>query len=180
MTAANVLIVILVLLATALIFYLATRAPKKPDAEGELPPPPPDVDSLVILPSGAETNGLGTIFGKLFRQVFEQNPERVAILERMSVAIGIQDTIVEATAITMTFRERSVTIENGVIGTPDIYIEGDIETLVKLPGMARNVKNIIATEEGREILKKFFKRELKVKGLFANLGDFRNFRRLVQ
>lgn len=179
MNAASVLIIVVVLVVAAAIYFLIVRSSKKPEAEGA-PPQPVNIDALVILPSGDETNGLGTIFGKLFRQVFEQNPERLAILKRMNVAIGIQDTIIEATAITMTFRDESVTIENGVSGKPDIYVEGDIETLVTIPSMARSPMNVLFTPEGREILGKFLKKELKVQGLFGNIDGFRNFRRLIK
>ena len=139
-----------------------------------------DIDAIVILPASENTNGLGTIFGKLFRQVFEQNPERIAILESMDVAIGIQDTLVAATAITMTFRNRAITVENGVTGSPEIKIAGDITALILLPSLARKPASLVFTGDGRDMLKKVLKREIRMQGLLPNIGQFRKFRRLIK
>ncbi|MEW5946732.1 MAG: hypothetical protein AB1742_11085 [bacterium] len=171
---------IVIAAAAALVILAAVIALARGRKAQPAPLTPERIDALVALPAGDGTNGLGVVFAKLFRQVFEQNPERLPILERMNVVIGIQDTIVQSTAITMTFRNRSVTIENGVRGKPDVCIEGDIETLVTLPALMRSPAGLFLKPEGRNALRRFARGELKIRGLLSNTGSFRSFRRLIR
>ena len=170
-----IIFIIAVIIILYILIKIVGKKTSKPSTESI-----PNVSELVILPAGYETNGLGMIFGKLFRQILEKEPERMEILKKMNAAIGVQDTTDEKTAVTMTFKDCRIIVENGIIGSPDIYIAGDLHTLVALPSVGQGMRKIFLTPEGRRILRRFINGELRIRGVLSHLSDFRRYRQLVK
>jgi hypothetical protein len=73
-----------------------------------------------------------------------------------------------------------ITVRNGIIGTPEVVVEADAETLVGLSSVPLRLGlPDISTKEGREVNRKILNGRLKVKGLFLHPGKLARLNRLL-
>jgi hypothetical protein len=114
-----------------------------------------------------EPNGLAAMVGGIIAGNLAAHPERETLLsKRATFAINASDVGV---AVSVRLLPGTVTIRNGVIGKPNVVIESDSETLVGLSNvpLAFGLPNV-RTKEGRDLIRKLLRRQLRVKGLFAH------------
>jgi hypothetical protein len=114
-----------------------------------------------------QPNGLATMLGVIIGGNLAAHPERETLLsKRATFAIRASDVGVAASVRLLPV---AVTVRNGLVGTPNIVIETDSETLVGLANVPlRFGLPDITRKEGRDLIRKLLGRQLKVKGMFAH------------
>jgi hypothetical protein len=114
-----------------------------------------------------EPNGLATMLGGIIEGNLAAHPQREALLsKRGTFAISASDVGASAS---IRLLPAVVTVRNGIIGTPNIIVEADSETLVGLSNVPLKFGlPDVRTGEGREFARKLIKRQLKVKGLLTH------------
>ena len=115
----------------------------------------------------AEPNGLAAMLGGILEGNLAAHPERERLLSAVSTyAIRAPDVDV---AVSIRLAPGKITVRNGIVGTPDVLVQGDSDTLVGLSSVPLKFGlPDIGTKEGREINKKLLKRQLRVKGLLLH------------
>ena len=114
-----------------------------------------------------EPNGLAAMLGGIIQGNLAAHPERGALLsKRATFAISATDV---GTAASIRLLPGVVTVRNGIIGRPNIMVEADSDTLVGMSNapMKFGMPDVRA-KEGREVIRKLLKRQLKLKGLLAH------------
>lgn len=107
----------------------------------------------------------------MLAQMLEANlesPQKLKVFNSLKARVYLYAEDAEA-GITMDFDRGRLTVYGGEEGKPDISITTDAETLLELANI--NIKLGLPyyfDETGRGVLKKLFKRELKIKGMFAH------------
>ena len=126
-----------------------------------------------------EPNGIAAMLGGLIEANLEQHPERSALLSKpMAVAITAPDAEV---SVTIRLAPGRVVVTNGIAGPPpDLHVRAPSSTLVELSSVPLKFGLPDSmTKEGREVNKKLFKGELKVKGMVTHLGGLSRFNKLL-
>ncbi len=114
-----------------------------------------------------EPNGLAAMLGGVIEGNLAGHPERETLLsKRATFAISAPDV---GAAVSIRLLPGVVTVRNGIIGKPNVVVEADSGTLVGLASVPlRFGLPDAGTKEGREVIRKLLKRQLKVKGLLAH------------
>jgi hypothetical protein len=119
-----------------------------------------------------EPSGLATMLGGLIEANLAAHPERMSLLSKLSMySISATDVGV---AVSIRLSPKRVLVRNGVVGRPHIRIETASDSLMGLSSVPLKFGlPDVATKEGREVIRKLLKGELKVRGLLlhpARLG----------
>ena len=125
-----------------------------------------------------EPNGLATMLGGLLEANLRAHPERAALLStRSTYSITAPDAGV---TVTIALAPGAVSIRNGLAGTPDLRIGTDSDNLIGLSAVPLRFGLPDAmTKPGRDVNRKLFKGELKVKGLLTHPGKLARLNKLL-
>lgn len=125
----------------------------------------------------AEPNGLAAMLGGLIEANLLQHPERERLLQRSVVGITAPDAGV---SVTIQIAPGRVALSNGLHGRPDIHVRADSDSLIELSSVPlRFGLPDAGTKEGRAVTRKLLKGELKVRGMYTNLGKVARLNRLL-
>lgn len=114
-----------------------------------------------------DPSGLALMLGGLIEGNLAAHPERKALLSPPA-SYSILATDIEV-AVTIRLSPQGVAVRNGFIGSPNVGVRTDSETLMGLSSVPlRFGLPDIATKEGREVSRKLLKRQLRVRGLLTN------------
>jgi len=126
----------------------------------------------------AEPSGLAQMLGGLIEGNLQAHPEREALVARPAhFGIRARDA-----AVDVSFRSSpgEVTVRNGIVGRPNLLIETDSDTLIGLSAVPLRFGLPDAmTKDGREVNRKLFRGELKVRGLLRHPGKLGRLNRLL-
>ena len=107
------------------------------------------------------------MLGGLVEANVEANPERRRLLSPPAI-VGIVATDASV-AMTLHLSPSRVTVSNGLVGMPPLVVRTDSETLTDLSSVPLRFGLPDPTkEEGRAVLKKLQKGELRVKGMLTH------------
>ena len=121
----------------------------------------------VQLAPGAEDVPMAGMLAEMLRGNLD-NPAKVKVFNRLKARVYIYAADAEA-GITLNFEKGRLTVYGGEEGQPDLAITTDATTLLELANI--NIKAGMPwyfDETGKSILKKLFKKELKIKGMYAH------------
>jgi hypothetical protein len=126
----------------------------------------------------AEPNGLAEMLGGLIQANLEQHLDRASLLRPAIIAITAPDAGV---AVTISVLPAKVVVRNGTgAGPAHLRVTADSSTLMELSSVPlRFGLPDSMTKEGREVNKKLFTRQLKVKGMTMHLGKLTRFNKLL-
>jgi hypothetical protein len=125
-----------------------------------------------------EPNGLAAMLGGLIEGNLEAHPDREALLAKPATySITAPDVDV---SVSIRLAPGAVTVRNGVVGTPQISIRTNSDNLMGMSSVPLKFGLPDSmTKEGREVNKKLFKGELKVKGMWTHLGALARLNKLL-
>ena len=125
-----------------------------------------------------EPNGLAAMLGGVIEGNLAAHPERESLLGRPATyAIVAQDIDV---AVSIRLGDGAVKVRNGVVGRPDVLVQGDSDTLISLSTVPLRFGLPDATKhEGRAVMKKLARRELRVRGLVRHPGKLARLNKLL-
>ena len=125
-----------------------------------------------------EPNGLASMLGGLIEGNLEAHPNREALLAKPATySITAPDVDV---SVSIRLARGAVTVRNGVVGTPQISIRTNSDNLMGMSSVPLKFGLPDSmTKEGREVNKKLFKGELKVKGMWTHLGALARLNKLL-
>ena len=125
-----------------------------------------------------EPNGLASMLGGLIEGNLEAHPDREALLAKPATySITAPDVDV---SVSIRLAPGAVTVRNGVVGTPQISIRTNSDNLMGMSSVPLKFGLPDSmTKEGREVNKKLFKGELKVKGMWTHLGALARLNKLL-
>jgi len=134
--------------------------------------------SITVEYPDPEPNGLAAMLGGLIEGNVAAHPELVKLLSRPATyAIVAPDVDV---AVSIRLASGRVTVRNGVVGRPDVQIETDSDSLIGLSSVPLKFGFPDAmTKEGRDVNRKLFRRELKVRGLLRHPGKLARLNKLL-
>jgi hypothetical protein len=118
------------------------------------------------------------MLGGLIEANLAAHPDREALVAKPATySIRARDAGVD---ISIRFSPSEVTIRNGVVGRPNVQIETDSDSLIGLSSVPLRFGFPDAmTKEGREVNRKLFRRELKVRGLVRHPGKLARLNKLL-
>jgi hypothetical protein len=125
-----------------------------------------------------EPNGLASMLGGLIEGNLEAHPDREALLAKPATySITAPDVDV---SVSIRLAPGAVTVRNGLVGTPQISIRTNSDNLMGMSSVPLKFGLPDSmTKEGREVNKKLFKGELKVKGMWTHLGALARLNKLL-
>ncbi len=125
-----------------------------------------------------EPNGLSAMVGGLIEANLQAHPDRETLLSKPATySITAPDAGV---SVSIRLAPQSVTVRNGIVGTPDVSIRTNSENLLGLSSVPlRFGLPDATTKEGREVNRKLFKGELKVKGLIRHPAKLARLNKLL-
>ena len=126
----------------------------------------------------AEPSGLAQMLVGLIEANLAAHPDREALVaKRATYSIRARDAGVD---VSIRFCPGEVTLRNGVVGRPDVQIETDSDSLIGLSSVPLKFGFPDAmTKEGRDVNRKLFRRELKVRGLLRHPGKLARLNKLL-
>jgi len=118
---------------------------------------------------GAEDVALAVMISDMLKGNLQNSPGKEKDFDALSagVYINAEDICVD---MTMVFDKGQMTVHKGREGDPDIEIATDSTSLLELTHL--NIKMGLPyyfDKPGREVVKKLFKGDLKIKGMFTHL-----------
>ena len=125
-----------------------------------------------------EPNGLAAMLGGLIEANLKAHPERERLLAKPATfAITATDADV---SVTIHLGDGAVKVANGVRGHPHVVVRATSEDLMGLSSVPLRMGQPDAmTKEGREVLAKIFKGDVKVKGVVTQSGRLRRLNELL-
>jgi hypothetical protein len=155
---------LLALGAAAVTAFIIHR--KKPAAT---PAPAGEPRERLVVRDVGNLRPLGLFFQAMILNLLK-DPRKVRIVEKMRLAVAIAPTGYEDNALTMTFANGQVILENGVSANVDIKIMSDLTTLMKLARMPAGPAAVkfLQTHEGKDLISKMLSGELKIKGVVTH------------
>ncbi|MEW6376802.1 MAG: hypothetical protein AB1502_13550 [Thermodesulfobacteriota bacterium] len=123
---------------------------------------------VIILDDGATDVGLAEMLYHLLRQNLKQNPKKVSSFEVLNSNVVIVARDIDIT-VTLAFRGGELTIYNGIVGKADLKIIADHDAILALSliNIFIGLPNYL-DKNGRDILKRFFHGNIKIKGLLRH------------
>jgi hypothetical protein len=112
---------------------------------------------------------LGLFFQAMILNLLK-DPRKVRTIDKMHLAVAIAPTGYEDNALTVTFANRQVILQNGVSSNADIKIMCELAVLMELarvPAGPAAVK-FLRTHEGKDLINKVLSGELKIKGVVTH------------
>jgi hypothetical protein len=133
----------------------------------------------IELAEGAEALGLPEMLKDLIGQNLDQNPGKVKDFAKLKIHIGlfIQDADIR---MTLVFNKGILTLYPGILGSVQITIETDAETVMALSN--QTIKwglPYYFDETGREIFSAIKTGRLKVKGMIPHFPSMIRFSRVM-
>jgi hypothetical protein len=83
---------------------------------------------------GAEANGLACMLADLLRQNLESKPSKLKDFFRMHGDVGIVAEDADI-ALTLRFRQGTLTLFEGLIGVPDLTVRGSADVIMSLSNL---------------------------------------------
>jgi hypothetical protein len=125
-----------------------------------------------------EPNGLASMLGGLIEANLDAHPERIALLSKPATyAITATDAEV---SVTIHLGPDGVKVANGIRGNAHVTVRADSDDLISMSSVPlRFGQPDATTKEGREVVAKLLKRDLKVKGLVTQSGRLGRLNRLL-
>lgn len=115
-----------------------------------------------------EVEGLGAMLADLIRSNIDREPDRAALVRNVTGTINIR-AIDADVAVGLEFAADRLHVFNQPFRRAGLEIATDAETLMDLSAVPLLLgQPDIRTPEGRSVVRKLFRRELKVKGMFAH------------
>ncbi len=117
--------------------------------------------------AGAEPNGLAELVGGLCEANLQRHPERRALLRSGVVELTAIDAGV---SVTLRLEQGLVTVESGSAEPrADVRVRADSGTLIQLSAAPLRLGlPDVATREGRAVIRKLLRRELRVRGMLRH------------
>ncbi len=148
---------------------------KKPEKyEGEVNP------NEVVIMTEAKPNGLVMFFSSQFKYTLKKKPYKYGIVLATDTSIGIEDIKTNTAAVTITIKDGKITVQNGIIGKPKIYIGADPKTLMELTSLKIDLKNAFKDPATKALIAKMRSGEIKLRGLFTRKEEFGAFNALLK
>jgi hypothetical protein len=124
---------------------------------------------MVVRYLDPEPNGLAGMLGGLIEGNLKAHPDRARlVIQGKHATYSVVATDV-AMAASIRFSPKGVAVRNGVVGRPDVMIETDTDTMLALSTVPlRFGLPDPVSAEGRDVDRKLFKRELRVRGLLRH------------
>lgn len=134
--------------------------------------------SVQVRYADAEPSGLAQMLGGLIEANLQAHPEREALVARPATfSIRARDAGVD---VSIRFTPTQVTIRNGIVGRPNVQIETDSDSLIGLSSVPLKFGFPDAmTKEGRDVNRRLFRGELKVRGLLRHPGKLARLNKLL-
>jgi hypothetical protein len=124
-----------------------------------------------------EPNGLAAMLGGLIQANLAAHPERAALLRPATVGILVVDAGV---SVTLGLTGEAVSVTNDLVGSPEVVIRTDSETLTELSAVPLRFGFPDAmTAEGRAITGKLLRGDLRVSGLLRHPAIVSRLNRLL-
>jgi hypothetical protein len=134
------------------------------------------VDPVIIEP-GAE--GLGEMLGGLVRGNLERAPQRIQLLRAPISRVNVRAADMDASAGILMGAGR-FHVHGSVLANPDLDITADAQTLLALTAVPLRLgMPDVATVEGRAIVAKLSRGDLRVRGMVARLPLLTRLNRLL-
>jgi len=117
---------------------------------------------------GADTDALAVMLADILEQNLKENPQRAKDFDALNIGVGI-DVKGADVQLTLEFQGGKLTIHNGIAANPGLIVSTDMDTLMEVTNF--QVKFGLPypfDETGLAVIKKLFRRELKIKGLLAH------------
>ena len=126
----------------------------------------------------AAPNGLASMLGGLIESNLAAHPERERLLAKPATyAVTAPDAGV---SVSIRLAPDGVIVRNGVIGKPNLHIETGSENLIGLSAVPlRFGLPDATTKDGRDVNRKLFKGELKVRGMWLHPGKLARLNKLL-
>ncbi|HXF56615.1 MAG TPA: hypothetical protein VNO34_03410 [Actinomycetota bacterium] len=125
-----------------------------------------------------EPNGLATLLCGLIEQNLARHPERARFLSPpATVAVEAPDVGVAAS---LRFSPGLVRVRNGVVGRPQVHVRADSQALVGMAAVpTRFGLPDLRSPEGRALLRRLLRREVRVKGMVLHAPTLARLNRLL-
>ena len=125
-----------------------------------------------------EPNGLAAMLGGLIEANLEQHPERMALLSKPATyAITAPDADV---SVTIHIGPDGVKVANGIRGKAHVSVRAQSDDLIGLSSVPlRFGLPDSMTKEGREVVAKLLKGQVKVKGMVLQGGKLATLNKLL-
>lgn len=126
----------------------------------------------------SDPNGLAAMLGGLIEANLQAHPERARLLDRPATfAITATDADV---SVTIHLGDGAVKVANGVRGHPHVSVRGSSEDLIGLSSVPlRMGQPDVMSKEGRAVLGKILKGQVKVRGVVMQSGRLRRLNELL-
>jgi hypothetical protein len=125
-----------------------------------------------------DPNGLAAMLGGLIEANLDAHPERIALLSKPATyAITAPDADV---SVTIHIGPDGVKVANGIRGRPHVTVNANSDDLISLSSVPlRFGQPDATTKEGRDVVVKLLRRDLKVKGLVTQSARLGRLNRLL-
>jgi hypothetical protein len=125
-----------------------------------------------------EPNGLASLLGGLIEQNLARHPERARLLSPPATfAIEAPDVGVAAS---IRLSPGLVRVRNGVVGRPQVVVRADSQALVGMSSLPlRFGLPDLLSPEGRALVRKLLRRELRVRGMVLHARTLARLNRLL-
>jgi len=122
----------------------------------------------IVLPDGDDTVGFGVMLSDLIKQNLEDNPRKLFpfnLLNRLKSKVVIEAPDAEV-IITLSFGDGKLMVKNGADPKAKVRIIANSDVILEL-SQVRVVAGLpwIWDEVGKAMLKRMFKREVKIRGI---------------
>lgn len=122
----------------------------------------------IVFPDGDDTVGFGVMLSDLIKQNLEDNPRKLLpfnLLNRLKSKVVIEAPDAEV-IITLSFGDGKLMVKNGADPKAKVRIIANSDVILEL-SQVRMVAGLpwIWDEVGKAMLKKMFKREVKIRGI---------------
>ena len=126
-------------------------------------------EERLILKDEENLGGLGSIMGALVKELLK-DPAKLALLDQLNLVLAIEPIEQPEMAVTLTFSDGYIVIEQGVVPDPDIQINCTMEVLMQMAGMGSGLDALkfFSTPEGKKLVEKVRAGDLKIKGLTSH------------
>ena len=133
-------------------------------------------DDAIVLAEGAEENAFAVMLADLVRQNLESKPHKKADFDALvgNVALVADDA---DTALTLSFNRGRLTVHGGIHGIPDVTVRGSADAIMAMSNvpLTKPLALPIPTDRAaldvlREMIRATRTGELKIYGMFGNLG----------
>jgi len=136
-------------------------------------------DMRIHLSEEASETGLAVMLQDLLVQNMDQHPHKLIDFKKLNISIGLEVSDADI-ALTLTFKDNTLTIRPGIADRPQLCITTDAETVMALSNQKmRWGLPWYFDETGRGIWSAMKDNRLKVKGMMAHFPSLIRFSRVM-